>query len=285
MSIGLEVAGSTIRRMLDHTRTVYLLNRSYIHTVSEVRHSYQIGDGRITPRFFRVELPSPDSIVTIAPYSTDGYGSSLAVGSKVITFAKTWRDSVCEVYMVNRPCQLLIGVYTPAGSAARIASGYGIKISSATDASFISSNDELLFPYAVGQPDLIKGVTYPQKVSISISRVGSVASVLAGHYPANNQEGDAGDGSTNNQARPAWFTSAYFVNANTPVGGALCLNSNRFVKGGWKGCGVGILTKDYDGTDQWPDWTYQRNFGLNHGVKLPTGAIMVARAPNLATVV
>ena len=285
MSMGIDVAGSTIRRMLNHTNTVYLLHRSYIHTVSDVRHSYPSGDGRIIPRFFRVELPTPDSIVTIAPYSTDGYGSSLSVGSKVISFAKTWRDSVCEVYMVNRPCQLLIAVYAPAGSTARIASGYGIKISSATDASFISSNDELLFPYAVGQPNLIKDVTYPQKVSIAISRVGSVASVLAGHYPANNQEGGEYEGSTANQARPAWFTSAYFTNANTPVGGALCLNSNRFVKGGWKGCGVGILTKDYAGKDQWSDWYTQEQYGLNHNVKLPIGAIMVARSPNISKVV
>ena len=285
MSIGLEVAGSTIRRMLNHTRSVYLLQRSYIQTVSDVRHSFPVGPGRIHPRFFRVELPSPDSIVTVAPYSTDGYGSSLSVGSSVISFAKTWRDSVCEVYMVNRPCQLLIGVYTPAGSTTRVATGYGIKIHSSSDSSFISSNDELLFPYAVGQPNLIKGVTYPQKVSISISRVGSVASVLAGHYPANNQEGDAGDGSTNNQARPAWFTSAYFADANTPIGGALGLNSNRFVKSGWSGCGVGIFTKDYNGNDQESDWNYQSSFGLNHNVKLPTGAIMVARAPNLSTVI
>ena len=285
MSMGIDVDGSTIRRMLNHTNTVYLLHRSYIHTVSDVRHSYPSGDGRIVPRFFRVELPTPDSIVTIAPHSTDGYGSSLGVGSSVITFAKTWRDSVCEVYMINRPCQVLIGIYTPAGSSSRVVTGYGIKIHSSDSSAFICSKDELLFPYAVGQPNLIKGISYPQKVSVAISRVGSVASVLAGHYPANNQEGDAGDGSTNNQARPAWFTSAYFTDANTPVGGALGLNSNRFVKGGWKGCGVGILTKDYAGRDQWSSWYIQEQYGLNHDVKLPIGAIMVARSPNISKVV
>lgn len=284
MSIGLDVAGSTIKRMLDHTKTVYLLSISYIKTVTEVRHTFPSGDGRITPRFFRVGLPSPDSIVTIAPYASDGYGTSLGVNTSVITFAKTWRDSVCEIYMVNRPCQLLIGVYTPAGSSSRLATGYGIKITSVSDSSFISSNDELLFPYAVGQPNLIKNVSYPKNVSVSISRIGSIASVLAGHYPANNQEGDTYDGSSSNQARPAWFTSVYFANATTLVGGALCLNSNRFVRNGWKGCGVGILTKDYNGHDQWNAWHTQERYGLKHGVKLPIGAILVARSPNISTV-
>lgn len=280
MTYGIDVAGSTIRHFLEDTSKLYVLHKSYVQSFNFIA-AYSTNDANIHPRFFRVVLPNPECIVTVQLADAAGYGTSLSGGSSTQIIAKTWKDRGCEIYMVKTTCPIRVSIYSPISMLPRNGSSqYGVKINASNGTSYLSTDDELLFPYAVGQPNLIKGISYPKPVSAAISRVGGVAAIAAGNY---YQEGNNWEGTTSrNEARYNWFTAVYFTDQFTPVGDAVALAQTPANHPSASSCGVTMFTKDHDGTGS--NWTYLKRYGLWRENKLPSGAIMITRAPNLSTV-
>ena len=265
MTYGIDVAGSTIRHFLEDTSKLYVLHQTYVQNFP-VTGSYSTNDATIRPRFFRVALPNPECIVTVQLADASGYGTNLGGNSSTQVIAKTWKDAVCEVYMVKTACPVRVAVYSPISMLPRTGSSlYGIKINAVNSSSYLSTDDELLFPYAVGQPNLVKGVSYPQAVSVAISRVGGVAAIAAGNY---YQEGNNWDGTTSrNEARYNWFTAVYFTDQYTPVGDAVAIAQTPYSHPSAGSCGVTMFTKDHDGTGS--NWTFLKKYGLWRENKLP----------------
>ena len=261
MAYGVEVEGSTIKRLVDHTDVLYRLVSSYTVTAT-LTYSYSTNNVGWKPRFFRVALPSTDSVVTLAPL--EGFGTSMRPGGAQ-GIAKVWRGVDAEVYLTTDARPILVAIYAPIQSVQTSTPGYGLQIISQSGNTF-SSADELLFPIGVGSPSTIKGRNYTVPVSVAMSTVGHR---LSDFVSGVSFYMDISSGQICN----TYFTGAFWRSATQPEGSALGISSSTTRNGIYVGATMV--------SPSWRDTGWRRNPNLDISNKLGMGAIMVAKSPNI----
>ena len=261
MVYGVEVEGSTIKRLVDHTDVLYRLVSSYTVTAT-LTYSYSTNSVRWKPRFFRVALPSPDSVVTLAPL--EGFGTSMRPGGAQ-GIAKVWRGIDAEVYLTTDARPILVAVYSPVQAVQTSTPGYGLQIVSQSGNTF-SSADELLFPIGVGSPTTIKNRNYTVPVSVAISTVGHRLSDFVSGVSFYTDV-------TNGQICNTYFTGAFWRSATQPEGSALGISSSTSRNGNYVGATMV--------SPSWRDTGWGKNPNLDISNKLGMGAIMVVKSPNI----
>lgn len=271
MSYGIDLGEGTFKNLVEYTDKVYKLHTSYTVSVTQEYSGYDLdrSSGFRKPRFFRVTLPTPDSLVSVTTVS--GFGENTQYDSAQV-IGKVWRGNDSEVYMTTDSRPILVGVYTPTSSSVTSQPSYGFKISKGS--SNITSGDELLFPFAVSPPNLLKDKIYKDPVSVCISTVGSRLS------NALNRTSFYGE-ITYAETPHIWFTAVYWKDSKTPVGTTLVLAySNSRVYGQSNEIGAVVMTEHKRATSTLADWGTGGSVKFED--KLSMGAIMVVKKPGVS---